>query len=155
MAKKKMMIPKEVRNPNAKRNYLLEDSVEAGLHLLGSEVKSIRAGKVQIVSAFVKFNRGGRPFLYGAHISVFSQGNPHDPERPRALLLKKSQILKLKQNLEAKGKMIIPLRIYFKKALIKIEIALATPKKKFDKRQDLKKQSQKREMDRAIKAINF
>lgn len=143
----------EMRNPKALRDYFVHDKFEAGIKLVGTEVKSIRGGKAQITDAFARLEKGG-VWLYGAYIEEYSHGGAtqHAPRRVRQLLLHESEIRKLVQQVETGGRSIVATRMYFKQALVKVEIATATGKKQFDKRADLKK----REMDKeARKALKF
>ncbi|MDI1335024.1 MAG: SsrA-binding protein SmpB [Lacunisphaera sp.] len=143
----------EMRNPKALRDYFVHDKFEAGIKLVGTEVKSIRAGKAQITDGFCRIEKGG-VWLYGAYIEEYSFGGAtqHAPRRVRQLLLHESEIRKLTQQVETGGRSIVALRMYFKQALVKVEIATASGKKQFDKRADLKK----REMDKeARKALKF
>ncbi|MBK1877169.1 SsrA-binding protein SmpB [Pelagicoccus mobilis] len=151
--KKKGGNPQEIRNAKVHRDYIVEDTFEAGIVLTGTEVKSIRAGKAQISDGFCRFNRG-EFFINGLHIDEYAFGNinNHIPRRERKLLLKKSELRKIERALEAGGKSAIPTRIYFKEALIKIEIGICTGKKLFDKREDLKKKAQMRDADRDLKS---
>jgi len=142
----------EIRNSRALHEYFVDQKFEAGIKLLGTEVKSVRNGKAQITDAFGKAERG-ELWLYNAHIDPYDFGNfnNHDPRRPRKLLLHQNQIDKIRQALALGGRTLIPLRLYFKEALIKVELALCTGKKLFDKRDDLKKKVQMREIDRELK----
>lgn len=142
----------EVRNAKALRDYFLEERFEAGVELTGTEVKSIRAGKVQLTDGFGRMEKG-ELFLYNVHIDEYSFGtwSNHNPRRPRKLLLHRHELRKIAQALEAGGRALIPVRLYFKLALIKVEVALATGKKQFDKREDLKKKEQMREMRKLLK----
>ena len=143
---------KEYRNNKARHEYIIEETLEAGIVLTGTEVKAIRAGRIQISDAFARIERG-RIILYHMHIGEYAFGNIHNhqPYRARELLLKKKQIHKLEQATHSGGRVMVPLRLYFKKALVKVEIALATGKKHYDKRQHLKKKIALREAERAIK----
>ena len=143
---------REVRNPKARHKYFITDKYEAGLVLKGTEVKSIRNGKVQIGQAFAKFVKSDL-FLFNAHVSEYKFGGDenHEPRRPRKLLLSRRELNRLKAEVEAGGKAIVPLRIYFKRALVKVEIGVGTGKKLQDKREDLKKRSAQREADQALK----
>lgn len=143
---------KEVRNSRARRDYFIDETLEAGIVLNGTEVKSIREGAVQINESFIRIDRGV-PILYHAHISeyAFGVGANHNPNRPRKLLLNKREIHKWEQAIQSGGRTIIPLRIYFKKGLIKVEVALCRGKKQFDKREDLKKAVDIRETQRMVK----
>jgi SsrA-binding protein len=142
----------EVRNAKALRDYFVDERFEAGIKLLGTEVKSIRGGQAQISDSFGKLERG-EIWLYNAHIDPYAFGNlqNHDPRRPRKLLLHSHQIRKIALALKAGGRALVPLRMYFKDALVKVEVALATGKKLFDKREDVKKKTELREATKAVK----
>jgi len=142
----------EMRNPKALRDYFIHDKFEAGIKLAGTEVKSIRAGKAQVTDAFARIEKNGL-WLYGAYIEEYSHGGPsqHAPRRPRQLLLHASEIRKLRQAVETGGRTIVALRMYFKEALVKVEIATASGKKQFDKRADLKKRELNLEARKALK----
>ena len=142
----------ELRNSKALRDYFIHDKFEAGIKLAGTEVKSIRAGKAQITDAFARVEKGG-VWLYNAYIQEYSHGglSQHAPRRQRQLLLHDHEIRKLRQAVEAGGQTIVALRMYFKEALVKVEIALASGKKQFDKRADLKKREQQLEARKALK----
>ena len=141
-----------ITNTKAKHKYILEDKFEAGIALSGTEVKSIRAGSVQITESFARFVKE-ELFLFNAHISEYEFGGEqnHDVQRPRKLLLKKKELERLKVQIEAAGKTIVPIKLYFKNSLIKCQIALGTGKNARDKRQDLKKKVAQREADQALK----
>ena len=141
----------EIRNSKAFRNYVVGERFEAGIALRGTEVKSIRGHKAQINDAFCRLENN-EIFLYHAHIAEYTHGNlnNHAPRRPRKLLLKRREINRLRSALEIRGKALIPLRLYFKRGLVKVEIALCAGKKLYDKRQDLKKRAQMREVERAL-----
>jgi SsrA-binding protein len=141
----------EVRNPKALRDFAIHDKFEAGVKLAGTEVKSIRAGKAQLADAFARIDKG-EVWLYGAYIEEYSHGglSQHAPRRPRKLLLHANQIRKLEQQVETAGRVIVALRMYFKEALVKVEIATASGKQQFDKRADLKKREQNLEARRAL-----
>ena len=140
----------EVRNPKALRDYSFEERFEAGIALRGSEVKSIRAGRAQLADAFARIERG-EAWLYGLHIEEYEYSGyvKCDPRRARKLLLHRAQLRKIEQELETTGKALVALRLYFKEALVKVEIGLATGKKQFDKRADIKN----REIDREIARV--
>ena len=143
----------EIRNSKALRDYFVDERFEAGIQLRGTEVKSIRAGKAQINDAFGRVEKG-ELWLHNAHIEQYAFGNinNHDAKRTRKLLLHRHQIRKITQALESGGRALVPLRMYFKDALVKVEVALATGKKLFDKRETLKKKVQMRDVDKAMKA---
>lgn len=139
-------------NPSARSNYLIQEVVEAGLVLTGTEVKSLRQHPPNLKDAFVDVHpsRGGfEAFLLNAHISPYSHGNiwNHLPERKRKLLLHSYQIEKLYGAIIQKGMTVVPLRMYFKKGLAKVELGLGKGKKKYDKREDLKKKTADREVE--------
>ena len=142
----------EIRNSKAFHEYFVNERFEAGIKLLGTEVKSIRAGRAQIVGAFGRVEKG-EVWLHNAHIDPYAFGNinNHDPRRPRKLLLQTHQIRKIAAALAAGGRALVPLRMYFKDALVKLEIALCTGKKLFDKRETLKKKVEMREVSKALK----
>jgi SsrA-binding protein len=142
----------ELRNPKALRDYFIHDKFEAGIKLVGTEVKSIREGRAQITDAFARLEKGG-VWLYGAYIQEYSHGGAtqHAPRRERQLLLHASEIRKLTQAVETGGQSLVALRLYFKQALVKVELATATGKKQFDKRADVKKREQNLEARSALK----
>jgi len=142
----------EVRNAKALRDYFVDERFEAGISLKGTEVKSIRAGKAQISDAFGKVERG-EIWLHNVHIDQYAFGNinNHDARRTRKLLLHAHQIRKIAQALGTSGRALVPLRMYFKEALVKVEVALCTGKKLFDKRETLKKQAVTRDLDKSLK----
>jgi SsrA-binding protein len=144
----------EIRNSKALRDYTVDERFEAGIQLRGTEVKSIRAGKAQINDAFARVEKG-EVWLYNAHIEQYAFGNinNHDAKRIRKLLLHRRHIEKIQTALDTGGggRAVVPLRMYFKEALVKVEVALCTGKKLFDRREDLKKKAQLREVDQAMK----
>jgi len=142
---------REIRNGKAHHNYFVGDRFEAGLVLQGTEVKAIRAGDAQISESFCRIEKG-QVWLFNSHIGEYKFGNfqNHPPRRKRKLLLHRREINKLVGAIEAGGKSLIPLRIYLKHGLIKIEIALCTGKKLHDKRQTLKKKISMREAEREM-----
>lgn len=142
---------KEVRNSSALRDYFVDETLEAGLVLSGTEVKSIRLGVVQINESFVRIDQGV-PILYHAHIAPYAFGSSsnHNPYRPRRLLLHQREIRKWEQEIRSGGRAIVPLRLYFKQGLIKVEVALCRGKKQYDKREDLKKKVELREAARDL-----
>ena len=139
-------------NTKARHKFNLEDKYEAGIVLCGTEVKSIRAGTAQITESFARFVKD-ELFLFNAHIAEYDFGGEdnHPTQQPRKLLLKRRELDRLKIEVEAAGKSIVPLKLYFKNALIKCQVALGTGKNLRDKRQDLKKQVAQREADQALK----
>ena len=142
----------EIRNAKVLRDYFVEEKFEAGIALRGTEVKSIRGGKAQISDAFGRFERG-ELWLHNVHIDEYAFGNiyNHEARRIRKLLLHRHQIRKIAQALQVGGRALVPLRMYFKEALVKVEIGLCVGKKIYDKREDLKKKVELREIEKAIK----
>ncbi len=142
-------------NRRARHDYEIIDTLEAGISLVGTEVKSIRAGKANLADAFVKVEDGDL-YLYNCHISPYDFGNRnnHEPLRKRRLLVHKKQILKLKSNMQEKGLALIPLKLYFKGHLVKVDLALAKGRKLYDKRENIAKKETKRDLDRLTKARN-
>ena len=143
-------------NKKAYHDYFILDTHEAGIALHGTEVKSLRMGKCSIKEAFIRIENG-EMFIYGMHISPYEKGNifNKDPLRVRKLLLHKVEINKMLGKTKEKGIAIVPLKVYFKGSLVKIEIGLAKGKKLYDKRQDIAKKDQKREAQRDFKVRNF
>jgi len=140
-------------NRRAFHDYHILENVEAGLALTGTEVKSIRAGKVQLREGYAKVERG-EAWLVGAHISVYDQGNlaNHDPDRDRKLLLHRKEVDSLAGKVAQKGLTLVPTKLYFKNGRAKVELALARGKEGRDKRRDIAKREADRDMQRAIKA---
>lgn len=141
-----------VRNRKAKFNYHIMESFEAGLVLLGSEVKSIRLGRISISEAYIDLENG-ELFLVGCHIAEypFATIANHDPVRKRKLLLHKREIKRIASKISLAGFTAIPLSVYFKNGKVKVEIALAKGRKKVDKRHEIQKKDQKREAERELK----
>lgn len=138
-----------IDNRRARHEYHILDSLEAGLALTGTEVKSIRAGGVSISESYARF-RDGEAWLLGMHVPPYKQGSFSnvDPNRPRKLLLKKEQIADLQSRVKEKGLTIVPLRMYFTRGMVKVQIGLARGKKDWDKREDIAKRDAEREMRR-------
>ena len=143
-------------NKKAYHDYFILDKYEAGIALVGTEVKSLRQGKCSIKEAYVKVEQG-EIFVFGMHISPYEKGNifNKDPLRTRKLLLHKSEINKILGKIKEQGITVMPLRVYFKGSLIKVEIGLAKGKKLYDKRADIAKKDQKRESERSFKVQNI
>ena len=141
-----------VNNKKASFNYFLSDFLEAGLVLKGTEIKSIKEGKISISDAYVVF-KNGEAFILNMNISEYDKGNifNHDPLRTRKLLLNKHEILKYEQKTIKDGYTVVPTRLYLKKGRAKLEIALAKGKKNFDKREAIKERDDKRDMAKALK----
>ena len=140
-------------NRRARHEYLILETVEAGLVLRGTEVKALRAGLVNFKDAYATV-RNGEAWLLGCHISPYSHGTDanHDPERDRKLLLHRREIARLAGKIAERGLTLVPLRLYFKKGRAKIELGLARGKKLHDKRSALREREVRREMDKAIRA---
>ena len=130
-------------NKKAFYDYFIEDKYEAGIELVGTEVKSLRMGKCSIKEAFVRIQKG-EVFIYGMHISPYEKGNifNRDPLRARKLLLHRYEIRKIEGQIAQKGYTLVPLNVYLKGSLMKVEIGLAKGKKQYDKRQDIAKKDQ-------------
>ena len=143
-------------NKKAYHDYFIDDKYEAGIELFGTEVKSVRMGKCSVKEAFVKIDNG-QVYVYGMHISPYEKGNifNKDPLRVRKLLLHKSEIMKLNGKVTQKGYTLVPLQVYFKGSLVKVEIGLARGKKLYDKRQDIAKKDQRREAEKEFKVKNL
>ena len=143
-------------NKKAYHDYFIEDTYEAGIELAGTEVKSLRMGKCSIKESFIRTDNG-EVIIYGMHISPYEKGNifNKDPLRPRKLLLHRSEINRLSGRISEKGYTIMPLKVYFKGSLVKVEIGLARGKKLYDKRQDIAKKDQRREAERDYKVRNL
>ena len=139
-------------NKKAYHDYFIEDTYEAGIELAGTEVKSMRMGKCSIKESFVQIEHG-EVFVYGMHISPYEKGNifNKDPLRTRKLLLHQYEIRKI----AAKGFTLVPLKVYFKGSLVKVEIGIAKGKKLYDKRQTIAKNDQRREAEREFKVKNL
>lgn len=140
------------QNKKARHNYHIEDTFEAGLVLLGTEVKSLRQGKASLVDSFANIE-GGEAYLINCHINPYTAGNQfnHHPKRKRKLLLHKKEIDRLIGKTREKGFNLIPLKLYFKNHIVKVELSLAKSKKQYDKRDTLKRRQAEREMDVARK----
>ncbi|NTW04819.1 MAG: SsrA-binding protein SmpB [Peptococcaceae bacterium] len=139
-------------NRKARHEYHIMETFEAGINLKGTEVKSLRQGNANLQDSYARIENG-EIFLYNMHISPYTQGNQfnHEPKRPRRLLMHKHEIIRLFSKVREKGLSIIPLRLYFKNGIAKVELALARGKKLYDRRDDLAERDAKREMERAKK----
>lgn len=139
-------------NKKARHDYFIEETYEAGISLHGTEVKSLRMGKCSIKEAFVRVEKG-EVYIYGMHISPYEKGNifNRDPLRVKKLLLHKYEINKMMGQMQQKGYTLVPLNVYFKGSLVKVEIGLAKGKKLYDKRQDIAKRDQQREAEKQFK----
>lgn len=143
-------------NKKAYHDYFIEEQYEAGIELFGTEVKSLRMGKCSIKESFIRIEKG-EVFVYNMHISPYEKGNifNREPLRVKKLLLHRSEIRKITGKIAQKGYTLIPLQIYFKGSLAKVEIALARGKKLYDKRQDIAKKDQRRDAERNFKSSSF
>ena len=143
-------------NKKAYHDYFIDEKYEAGLELFGTEVKSIRMGKCSVKEAFVKIDRG-EVYVCGMHISPYEKGNifNKEPLRVRRLLLHKYEIMKLNGKIAEKGYTLVPLQVYFKGSLVKVEVGLARGKKLYDKRADIAKKDQRRELEKEFKVKNL
>ena len=139
-------------NKKAYHDFFIDDKYETGIELFGTEVKSIRRGKCSIKESFVRIEKG-EVYIYGMHINPYEKGNifNKDPLRVRKLLLHKTEINKLAAKIAEKGYTLVPLQVYFKGSLVKVEIGLARGKKLYDKRDDIAKKDQRREVEREFK----
>jgi SsrA-binding protein len=140
------------QNKKARHDYFLEESYEAGIELCGTEVKSLRAGRVNLKDSWCSIV-DGEIFVNGMHISPYEQGNifNRDPMRVRKLLMHKKEILKLYGTVKQTGYSLIPISLYFKDSKVKLQVGLCKGKKLYDKRADMAERSAKRDMERAIK----
>jgi SsrA-binding protein len=140
------------QNKKARHNYSIEDTMEAGVVLWGTEVKALRDCKANLVDSYVLIEKG-EAWLLGAHISHYYHGNQfnHAPVRRRKLLMHRKEIDRLYGKIKEKGYNIIPLKMYFKKGKVKVEVSLAKGKKLYDKRRDMKEKEAKREVAKAMK----
>lgn len=143
-------------NKKAYHDYFIEETYEAGIALHGTEVKSLRMGKCSIKESFVRIENE-EVYIYGMHISPYEKGNifNRDPLRIKKLLLHKSEIRKMKGKIAEKGYTLVPLKVYFNRSLVKVEIGLAKGKKLYNKRQDIAKKDQRREAERDFKVRNL
>ncbi len=143
------------QNRKARHDYFVEDSYEAGIELYGTEVKSIRAGAVNLKDSYC-IAKDGQLTLHGMHVSPYEHGNifNRDPVRPRRLLMHKREILRLQAKVQQDGMALIPLSLYFKNARVKVEVGLYKGKKNYDKREAAARKDAKRDMDRAMKSYN-
>jgi len=145
-----------VLNKKARHDYFIEQTLEAGLSLEGWEVKSLRENKVQIKESYVIL-KNGELFLFGAHISALQSASTHvtaDPTRTRKLLLNRIEINRLREKIEQKGATVVPLKMYWKRGRVKLEIGVAKGKKAHDKRQDVKSRDWQRDKNRVLKENN-
>ena len=151
-----MVIKTVATNRKAYHNYLIQDSVEAGIVLTGTEIKSIRAGRVSLGDAYVK-PEAGELWLLNAHIARYEAGSylSHEPTQPRKLLLHRKQINNLTSKVSEKGLTLVPLKLYIKGSIAKVEVALAKGKKLYDKRESIMRRETEREIGQAIKRRKY
>lgn len=156
MAKEASNFKLIANNKKARHDYFLEETFEAGVELHGTEVKSLRQGNCSIKEAFIHIENG-EVIIYGMHISPYEKGNifNKDPMRPKRLLMHKKEIMRLLGKIKEKGYTLVPVQVYFKGSLVKVEIALARGKKLYDKRQDIAKKDARREAERDFKVRNL
>ena len=143
-------------NKKAYHDYFIEDTCEAGIALHGTEVKSLRMGKCSIKEAFIRVEKG-EVFVYGMHISPYEKGNlfNRDPLRVKKLLMHRYEINKMSGKITEKGYTLVPLRVYLKGRLVKVEVGLARGKKLYDKRADIAKKDMRREAEKEFKVKNL
>jgi SsrA-binding protein len=141
-------------NRRARRNYTVVETVEAGLALLGSEVKSLREGRLDLKDSYAVV-KGGEAYLVGAYVAPyeFARDGGHDPERERKLLLHRREIDRIAGQIAEKGLTLVPLQVYFKEGKAKVELGLAKGKTSYDKRESIKERDHEREMDRAAARV--
>ena len=141
-----------IQNRKARHDYAILDSYEAGIELQGTEVKSLRAGKANLKDSYARVENN-EAFLHNLHISEYEQGNlyNHEPTRRRRLLLHKHEINRLRKKAEERGLTLVPLKLYFKRGKVKVELAVAKGKREYDRRHDIAKRDAQREMQRALK----
>ena len=156
MAKEASGMKLIANNKKAHHDYFLEETFEAGVELFGTEVKSLRQGHCSIKEAFIHIENG-EVIIYGMHVSPYEKGNifNKDPLRPKRLLMHKKEIMRLLGKIKEKGYTLVPVKVYFKGSLVKVEIALARGKKLYDKRQDIAKKDARREAERDFKIRNL
>ena len=144
------------KNPVAYHNYTINDKLEAGIVLTGTEIKSIRSGKVNLKDAYVNI-KNGEAYIYGMHISPYEHGNifNKDPLRIRKLLLNKREINKLLGLVSQKGMSLIPIQLYFKNSFVKLELGIGKGKKLYDKREDIAKKDAERKIQRTLKNAEY
>ena len=144
------------KNPVAYHNYTINDKIESGIVLTGTEIKSIRSGKVNLKDTYVNI-KNGEAFIYGMHISPYEHGNifNKDPMRTRKLLLNKKEINKLLGFITKKGMTIVPISLYFKNSFVKLELGIGKGKKLYDKREDIAKKDAQRKIQRTLKNAEY
>ena len=145
------------QNKKATFDYFIEERYETGITLVGTEVKSVRMGKVSIKESYVQIDKNGEVIIIGMHISPYEKGNifNKDPLRDRKLLLHRREIDRLLGKIKEQGYTLMPLRLYFKGSLVKLDMGLCRGKKIYDKREDMKKKAQRRELEKEFKKANI
>lgn len=143
------------QNKKARHDYSIVDTIEAGIVLTGTEIKSVRAARVQLKDGYAQI-KNGEAWLINVHIALFEQGNiwNQDPDRTRKLLLKKKQITKLQNDLKGTGMTLVPLKVYLKNGFAKVLLGIAKGKHDYDKRESIKRREQERDIKRIIKSVN-
>ena len=143
------------QNKKARHDYSIVDTIEAGIVLTGTEIKSVRAARIQLKDGYAQI-KNGESWLINVHIALFEQGNiwNQDPDRTRKLLLKKKQITKLQNDLKGTGMTLVPLKVYLKNGFAKVLLGIAKGKHDYDKRESIKRREQERDIKRIIKSVN-
>lgn len=143
------------QNKKARHDYSILDTIEAGIVLTGTEIKSVRAARIQLKDGYAQI-KSGEAWLINVHIAPFEQGNiwNQDPDRTRKLLLKKKQITKLQNDLKGTGMTLVPLKVYLKNGFAKVLLGIAKGKHDYDKRESIKRREQERDIKRIIKSVN-
>ena len=143
------------QNKKVRHDYSIVDTIEAGIVLTGTEIKSVRAARIQLKDGYAQI-KNGEPWLINVHIAPFEQGNiwNQDPGRTRKLLLKKKQITKLQNDLKGTGMTLVPLKVYLKNGFAKVLLGIAKGKHDYDKRESIKRREQERDIKRIIKSVN-
>ena len=143
------------QNKKARHDYSIVDTIEAGIVLTGTEIKSVRAARIQLKDGYDQI-KNGEVWLINVHIAPFEQGNiwNQDPDRTRKLLLKKKQITKLQNDLKGTGMTLVPLKVYLKNGFAKVLLGIAKGKHDYDKRESIKRREQERDIKRIIKSVN-
>ena len=143
------------QNKKARHDYSIVDTIEAGIVLTGTEIKSVRAARIQLKDGYAQI-KNGEAWLINVHIAPFEQGNiwNQDPDRTRKLLLKKKQITKLQNDLKGTGMTLVPLKVYLKNGFAKVLLGIAKGKHDYDKRESIKRSDQERDIKRIIKSVN-
>ena len=143
------------QNKKARHDYSIVDTIEAGIVLTGTEIKSVRAARIQLKDGYAQIKKG-EDWLINVHIAPFEQGNiwNQDPDRTRKLLLKKKQITKLQNDLKGTGMTLVPLKVYLKNGFAKVLLGIVKGKHDYDKRESIKRREQERDIKRIIKSVN-